>query len=123
MAYQLTVHPKAGFLHFIVTGQNSKENVEQYLEEILRECQSRNCFKVLIEERLEGPRLKMLDVFEIVSKGTTKARGILQTVAYVDVNAEGDLMNFAENVANNRALPMKIFSNLGDAEKWMMAKI
>jgi hypothetical protein len=120
MTYQLTIQQKAGYLHAIVTGQNSKENVERYLEEILRDCQARNCFKVLIEERLEGPRLRILDVFEIVSQGTLQARGTLQSVAYVDVHAEGDLMNFAENVATNRAFPMKVFSNLADAEKWLM---
>jgi hypothetical protein len=27
------------------------------MEEVIRECTARRCFRVLIEERLEGPRL------------------------------------------------------------------
>jgi hypothetical protein len=75
---------------------------------------------VLIEERLEGPRLGTLDVFEIVSQGSSRALGILQAIAYVDVNAEGDLMQFAETVAVNRALPVTVFSTVADAERWLL---
>jgi hypothetical protein len=77
---------------------------------------------VLIEERLEGPRLGTLDVFEIVSQGSSRALGILQAIAYVDVNAAGDLMQFAETVAVNRALPVTVFSTVADAERWLLAE-
>jgi len=41
-------------------------------------------------------------------------------VAYVDVNAEGDLMKFAETIAVNRSVPMAIFSTVADAEEWLL---
>jgi len=119
MTYRLTIAQKPKYLHVIVTGQNSRENVLRYLEEILRECTARNCFRVLIEERLDGPRLGTLDVFQIASEGSSKARGILKAIAYVDVNAEGGLMPFAETVAVNRMLPVVVFSAVADAEKWL----
>ena len=120
MTYELTIDQKPTYLHAIVTGRNSRENVARYLEEILQACIARRCFRVLIEERLEGPRLGALDVFKIVSEGSSRALGILKTVAYVDVNAEGDLMQFAETVAVNRALPVTVFSTVADAEKWFL---
>ena len=120
MTYNLTVDQKAAYLHAIVTGRNTKENVARYLEAILRECKARNCFKVLIEERLEGPRLGTADVFQIVSEASNNAIGKLQAIAYVDVNAEGDSMEFAETVAVNRALPVTVFSTVTDAEKWLL---
>jgi hypothetical protein len=120
MIYELTIDQKPTYLHAIVTGHNSRENVARYLEEILRECIARKCFRVLIEERLEGPRLGTLDVFEIVSQGSNRALGILKAIAYVDVNAEGDLMQFAETVAVNRALPVTVFSTVADAERWLL---
>ena len=70
MIYELTIDQKPTYLHAIVTGRNSRENVARYLEEILHECIARRYFRVLIEERLEGPRLGTLDVFEIVSEGS-----------------------------------------------------
>ena len=48
------------------------------LEEILQECIARRCFRVLIEERLEGPRLGTLDVFAIASGGSSPAIRMLQ---------------------------------------------
>ncbi|MGO9614644.1 MAG: hypothetical protein ACLPX5_16645 [Dissulfurispiraceae bacterium] len=119
MTYKLMIDQKPTYLHAIITGRNSRENVSRYLEDILRECQARRCFRILIEEDLEGPRLGTLDVFKIASEGSSHARGVLEAIAYVDVNAEGDLMLFAETVAVNRALPVAVFSTVADAEKWM----
>ncbi len=64
----------------------------------------------------------MLDVFEIVADVSKKAVGLLKAVGYVDVNAEGDLMKFAETVALNRSLPMRVFSTVAEAEQWLLSK-
>jgi hypothetical protein len=122
MTYKLSIEQKPAYLHVIVTGRNSRENVALYLEEVLRECTARRCFRVLIEERLEGPRLGTIDVFQIATEGSMHALGMLEAVAYVDVNAEGDLMQFAETVAVNRELPAAVFPTVADAEKWLMEK-
>ena len=120
MTYKLTIDQKPTYLHAIVTGRNSRENVARYLADILQECIARRCCKVLIEERLDGPRLGTLDVFKIASEGSSRALGVFQAIAYVDVNAEGNLMQFAETVAVNRALPVTMFSTVADAEKWLL---
>jgi hypothetical protein len=122
MTYRLTIEPKPAYLHVIVTGRNTKENVVRYLEEVCRECAARNCFRVLIEERLEGRRLGTLDVFEIASGGSGRTFGALRSIAYVDVNAEGSLMQFAETVAVNRLVPVKVFPTVADAEKWLLER-
>ena len=120
MDYQLTIESKPSYLHFIVTGRNSKETVILYLQEILLECIARNCFRILIEERLEGPRLGTMDVFNIVSEESKTVVGILKAIAYVDVNAESNLMHFAETVAVNRFLPVTVFATVADAEQWLL---
>jgi hypothetical protein len=120
MPYKLTIHQKTTYLHAIVTGPNNRENVIRYLEETLNECRARNCFRVLIEERLEGPRLRTFEVFEIAAAGSSRTLGMRMTIAYVDTRAEGDLMKFAETVAVNRALCVTVFSNVADAEKWLL---
>ena len=119
MAYKLTYAEKPGFLHAIVTGFNSKENVREYLTDVLHECKSRGCSKVLIEERLEGPRLGINDVIEIASEGSSRAQGFYTAVAYVDVNAEGGLMTFASSVATHRGLPAETFPTVEEAERWL----
>ncbi len=120
MAYKLKICKKADYLHAIVTGQNSLENIKGYLQQIFHECKAADCSRLLIEERLEGPRLNTREVFKIASEESHRAFGVFRAIAYVDINAEGDLMEFAETVAVNRALPVHTFSTLAEAEKWLM---
>jgi len=120
MSYKLTIVQKPAYLHAIVTGLNNKENVKRYLDDVLRESKNRACCRVLIEERLEGPRFRTISVFQIASEGSRHAQGYFKAIAYVDVNAEGDLMRFAETVAVNRGLPVRVFSSVADAEKWLL---
>jgi hypothetical protein len=122
MSYQLQVIEKPTYLHAIVTGQNTVENVGGYLQEIVRECEARKCFEVLIEERLTGCRLETWDVYQIASDNSALARGVFRAIAYVDVNAGGDLMKFAETVANNRGIPMNLFKTVAEAEAWLTRK-
>jgi hypothetical protein len=91
MSYQLTLHRKPAYLHAIVTGDNTRENVAGYLQDIRRECLARGCRRVLVEERLEGARLGTSDVVAIV----------------------------AENVALRRGIPVRLFGAVAEAEKWL----
>ena len=91
------------------------------LDEIRRECVARGCSRVLLEERLEGPRLGTMPVFEIAAKGSSRALGVIGAFAYVDVNAVDDSMKFAENVAVNRGLSVAIFSTVAAAEAWLLS--
>jgi hypothetical protein len=119
MDYQLTIVPKSTYLHAIVSGTNTKENITNYLEELREEGISRKCFRVLIEEHLEGPRINISDVFSIVKEVSNRVIGVYEAIAYVDVNAVGDSMQFAETVARNRGLQIAMFSSVVDAEKWL----
>jgi hypothetical protein len=123
MSYQLTIIEKPTYLHAVVTGTNSMENVVGYLQELSRECQARDCFNVLIEENLTGRRLETWDVYQIAAEGSARTQGLFRSVAYVDVNAGGDLMKFAETVANNRGVPLTVFATVAEAEKWLAGKL
>jgi len=105
-----------------VTGQNTREDVAAYLEEVLMKCLEMNCTRVLIEERLEGPRLDIMDVYQIVNDKSSQAIGKFEAIAYVDLYAEGDSMQFAAMVAKSRSLPIHIFSTVEEAEDWLSEK-
>ena len=119
MAVTVAFAQKPTYLHAVVSGENTAENVRSYLRQIQQECRARKCLRVLVEERLEGPRLGIVDVYRIVSEETVRALGQIDAIAYVDVNAEGDLMKFAEDVAVNRFLRVAVCSSVPDAEKWL----
>jgi hypothetical protein len=120
MSYRVTFTAKSSYLHAVVTGTNSTENVARYLAEVRQECAGRGCSRVLIEERLEGARLDTMEVFRIVAQGSGRASGLFTAIAYVDVNADGDLMKFAETVGINRFLPLAVFSSVTEAEEWLL---
>ena len=119
MTFQLTLTEKPGYLHAVVTGQNTLENVVTYLRELHKECAERGIHRVLIEERLTGRRLETWDVYQIASEGSLRGSGSFASVAYVDVNAHGDLMKFAETVANNRGIPLNVFATIEEADAWL----
>lgn len=119
MPYKLTLHQKPGYLHAVVTGENTRENVAGYLADIRRECVARGIRRVLVEERLQGARLGTSDVFAIVMEEASRAAGMFEAIAYVDVNAGGDMMKFAEDVALGRGIPVRLFGAVAEAEKWL----
>ena len=123
MTYHLEMTRKPTYLHVIVTGQNTKENILKYLEEIRRECLSCKCTRVLVEERLDGPRFSTMDVFETADKGSMGAVGVFDAFAYVDVHAVGNSIHFAETVARNRGVPMRAFPTVTAAEGWLLEDV
>jgi hypothetical protein len=120
MSYKVTFEQKAGFLHAVITGTNSKENVLSYLADIIQECVARDCFRLLIEERLEGPRLNTTELYEIATQGQKLATGRRPVIAFVDVNAVGMTnMKFAEDVAVNRGSSVRVCQTVSDAIRWL----
>ncbi len=75
MSYKVAFDWKPGYLHAVVTGTNTKTSVMGYLADILHECKVRDCFRVLIKERLEGPRMSTMDIFDIASQGQSRDTG------------------------------------------------
>jgi hypothetical protein len=119
MSHETHFEQKPGYLHVTITGTNSRDSVRRYLDEIKEECSVRDCFRVLVEEQLEGPRLDAMAVFSLVSEGSMKSLGQFEAIAYVDEKM-GDMGEFAETIAVNRGMPLAVFNNTEDATKWIL---
>jgi hypothetical protein len=121
MAYQLTAEQKAGYLHVRVSGENSSDTVRRYLEEVFSTCLQRQCSIVLIEEDLQGPGLGVLDIHQIVTEGSKRTWPTVRRIAYVDTNKEHSQpdMHFAETVAVNLGVNVKLFPTVREAEEWL----
>lgn len=121
MSYEIKFAECDGFVHASVTGDNSASNVQAYLYDVLQECKRRNCYRVLIEENLQGPRLDVDQVFSIASEGAMGALGFFHAIAFVDVEM-GEMAHFAETVAMNRGMPIRAFPTVGEAKAWIAAQ-
>ena len=121
MDYAFASELKDGYLHVRVHGDNDPPTVRRYLKDILLACAREDCPNVLIEENLEGTRLGMGDIFDIVSEKSGSFRPAVRLVAYVGANIRGSMSNmkFAETVAVNRGIRVSAFATVADAEKWL----
>ena len=121
MAHQLRVEHRGAYLHAVVEGDNTPEDVAEYLADVRRACEASGCPRVLVEENLRGPSLRTMEIFAIAEKGGANAAGAITMVAYLDVNSEHAAkdMEFAANVAANRGLNVRVFTDLREAEKWL----
>ena len=120
MAYRVTIEPTPRYLHVRVTGDNSRESVLGYLSEVRQACLDHHTTNVLIEEDLSGPSLDLLDVFRVVSS-RAESESVALRIAFVDKNPAHapDRMKFAETVAVNRGIQVRVFERVADAAAWL----
>ena len=119
MSFDVTFEDRDDYLYVYVTGSNSAESVVGYFARVREECDKRDCHRILIDENLEGPRLDLIEIFSLVTGGTSGALGFFDAIAYVDAQQDFEALKFAETVALNRAIPVAIFGSVEDAENWI----
>jgi hypothetical protein len=119
--YVFKVERKAGYLHAKVSGDNDPAAVARYLGDVYDACLREKCPRVLIEEALEGPGLSVAEVFGVVEKASERVWPAVQQIAYVDTNPLHDFtkMQFAEVVASNRGVNVRVFSSVRNAKEWL----
>ena len=121
MSFSLNFEPRSTYLYFSVTGENSVDTVSRYLAQVHDWCLQHDCPNVLIVENLSGPSLRTSNIFELVSQRSTQAARVVGRMAYVDINPAHDpkAMKFAEDVAVNRGVTVRIFASVQEAEAWL----
>ena len=121
MAYTLTTEQGPGYLHFRVTGLNTTETLSAYLRDVAETCARLKAQNVLVEENLEGPGLSLGQIFGVAASAGPEAAASIRRFAYVDTNPghEPSRMRFAENVAANRGLNIRVFRTVDEARGWL----
>lgn len=119
MAYQLTVLEKPSYLHFIITGDATVEDALGYMAEGVEICKAKNCFRVLVEDRLEGEPMGMMDMIPLSRGAAGKALGVVEQVAMVDNISGGPLNKFAAQVASTLGINIRICDSVEEADKWL----
>jgi len=120
MSFEVTFEDRHDYLYVRVTGPNSPETVVGYMKRVRKECDERNCRRILIDENLDGPRLDLMEIFALVAGGSQEALGFFDAIAYVDEKQDMESVRFAETVAVNRGIPAAVFASVEDAEDWLI---
>ena len=122
MPYALTVDPKGTYLHAVVRGTNDRETVLAYFAEIREACVKRDCYRVLVEERLEGPRFPPEVLLPLMAEVAGSAGATFEALAYVDVMAVTDtVLRLASQVVQPGAR-VGVFDTVAQAVAWLEAK-
>jgi hypothetical protein len=117
--YRLTVEVKPGYVHAKVDGARTPENAARFLREAHEACVSAGRSAVLMEMHLSGPSLGSLNIFHVISQASPRG-AMLRRIAYVDTFAgEPDAPRFAETVAQNRGVNVRLFPDVAAAEAWL----
>jgi len=119
MPYHLTIEEKPSYLYAKVTGTHTPENARRFLVEAHEACVKRNYSTLLLEMSLTGPSLGATSIFNVISERSPDALKF-RCIAYVDTSdRDPKEMKFAETVARNRGVNVRLFRNLADAELWI----
>ena len=121
MSYSINFILKDDYLHVRIEGENTAENVKRYLAEVQDLCLQHKCNKVLIEENLTGPTISTYNIFTIAEQGSRHISPDIHKIAYIDMNPEHntEAMHFAETVAQNRGVNIRLFTDLQLAIEWI----
>jgi hypothetical protein len=123
VSFDVDFERRGNYLCARVSGTNSAETVLGYMGAIKVKCEEENCFSVLIEEKLDGPRFDEMQIFALISDGSPDALGFFDALAYVDEQQDFDRVRFAETVAVNRGIPVAVFQSVPDAENWLRNRV
>lgn len=119
--YSLTFEHRPEYLYAYVEGEEDSYEISSvYWREIAEECKAKKYAKVLIVEDIVESGT-MADAYQLSSE--LPQMGFLAIkVAFVDKYIEQqDLNQFGELVAVNRGINGKIFNDVDEAEKWLLA--
>ena len=122
MPYTLSIESKGSYLHAVVRGTNDRETVIAYFSELREACAKRDCYRMLVEERLEGPRFPPEVLLPLMAEVVAMAGPTFETLAYVDVMAVTDsVLRLASQVVQPGAR-VGVFDTVAEAEAWLRAK-
>ena len=118
-AFKATFEDGPTYLHARLEGTRSTQNMIRFLREVHAACLERDRSVVLLEMRLEGPSLDMGAIFSVITQGSPKG-GALRKIAYLEAGVhDPGRAQFAETVAINRGVNVRLFSDPEAARQWL----
>jgi hypothetical protein len=119
VAYHLTIEERPTYVYARVEGDLTPANALRFLEEAHAACVKSGRFDVLLDMQLHGPNLPTTSVYEVISQRAADGSK-LRKIAYVPFrNDDQSMAYFAETVAMNRGVNVRLFESVAAAERWL----
>ena len=120
MSYHLFIEEQPAYVHARATGDMTPENALRFLVEANGACTARGKRRLLLEFGFTGPSLNGGSIYDIITARSSHA-AVFERIAYVDVSGERNPENkrFAETIARNRGVNVRLFPSLDEARQWL----
>lgn len=116
---EITLQDMHGYMHAKATGAHSPQNAARFLREAHQACLKRGFDSLLLELALDGPSLPPAEIFAVVADRSFEGSK-LRRIAYVDPSErDPGKMKFAETVAINRGVNVRLFRDIAEAHRWL----
>ena len=120
MPYEFWALEYPSYLHARAVGPHSAKNLMRFLVEANVALERSGRVNLLLELALSGPCLHGGLIHEIVAERSADGAR-WSRIAYLDLSAERSLehMRFAETLARNRGVNIRLFRSLATAQHWL----
>ena len=119
ISYQLTIVELPNYVHAKALGERTPANALRFLEEAYAACLKAGRDALLLEMRFSGPSLSTMNIYNVLSERIPDGR-TLRKIAYVQAEFDNLAMpHFAENVAINRGVNVRLFQSVDSARQWL----
>jgi hypothetical protein len=119
MPYELTIEERPTYLYAKVVGPRTAENALRFLEETYAACVKSGRSTTLLDMQFSGPSLDTVSIYDVLLERVAHGRK-LRKIAYIEAPGHDPAMPyFAETVAMNRGVNVRLFQNVAAAEEWL----
>ena len=118
MTYQLTIEQRAGYVYAKATGERTPENAIRFMREAYQACVNGGVSRLLLEMSFSGASLSTTHIFDVIADRAPDGLK-LQKIAYVDGSSDVAQSYFAETVAMNRGVNVRLFPDVTAAANWL----
>jgi hypothetical protein len=119
MEYELLLEEHAGYVHAIGKGPRTADNARRFLREAGEACVRSGRGALLVEFAFTGPPLDSRNIFAILQDRLRNGMR-LRRIAYVESTLDDPAKaHFAETVARNRGVNVKLFESVDAARTWL----
>lgn len=117
--YSIEFEVREEYLYVVVSGEKlSAQIAAQYWNEIAAERRKRKKTKILIEKNFA----QSVSLAEMYAMGINLGNNFKnRKIAFLDRYGNEDVNDFGQLVAENQGVRLKVFSDIENAEKWLLA--
>ena len=117
--YELETENRGSYLYAIVGGLKvTPEIALSYWQEIIDECDELGLSKILLEHNFVT-MISMPEMLEVIGPLADLLKG--RSFAFIDTRGHYDIPEAAKTILRNLNVKMQIFTDVGRAEKWLLA--